>query len=288
MQLIKYEELSPTAQGELPLQPYDWWGERSTPTALFYRCPEYFLVRFVDQADFQIFLEDNVVRARPVPGVVRKNCQTIFQNTVLPLIANFRGGLNLHACAVSIRGTGVAFVGSSGLGKSTLAASFAKSGHPFLTEDNLSLEREGTIYYVRPSHPVLRLFDDSARALGLIEAVPDAPNHHTKEQFETSSAVLHSTRPVRLDRIYLLRNEGVTDIRLAALSPNRALAELLQHSLILDAQHESRMRSHFERLVALVESVSAFSLDYPRQYEQLASLLTRITEHITEDMAVAK
>src|SRR5262249_8950886 len=44
---------------------------------------------------------------------------------VLPLVLSHTGRLVLHASALDLEGRGVAFVGSGGVGKSTLAASFA-------------------------------------------------------------------------------------------------------------------------------------------------------------------
>jgi hypothetical protein len=59
----------------------------------------------------------------------------------------------------------VAFLGESGRGKSTLAASFATEGTRFLTDDGLLLEWVGGHCMIVPSHPSIRLWEDSQEAL---------------------------------------------------------------------------------------------------------------------------
>ncbi len=60
------------------------------------------------------------------------------------------------------------FLGESGRGKSTLAASFATSYFRFLTDDGQRLKptsSDGNTYRALPSHPSIRLWADSQQAL---------------------------------------------------------------------------------------------------------------------------
>jgi hypothetical protein len=68
----------------------------------------------------------------------------------------------LHATVVEIEGEGVAFLGGSAFGKSTIAASFLSAGHRLLTDDLLVLqERAGTIW-AYPGPPRIKVFPDVA------------------------------------------------------------------------------------------------------------------------------
>ena len=101
----------------------------------------------------------------PAPGVTSPTVEHLYLNQVLPLALSRQGKLVLHGSAVDIAGQGVAFLGESGRGKSTLAASFATEGTRFLTDDGLLLEWVDGRCMIIPSHPSIRLWEDSQEAL---------------------------------------------------------------------------------------------------------------------------
>jgi serine kinase of HPr protein (carbohydrate metabolism regulator) len=90
--------------------------------------------------------------------VTSATVEHLYLNQVLPLALSRQGKLVLHGSAVDIGGQGVAFLGESGRGKSTLAASFATEGTRFLTDDGLLLEWVGECCMIIPSHPSIRLW----------------------------------------------------------------------------------------------------------------------------------
>ena len=57
----------------------------------------------------------------------------------LPVVLNLRGQEAIHATAILVNGTGVAFLGPTGSGKSTLAASFMLAGYRALGDDCMAL-----------------------------------------------------------------------------------------------------------------------------------------------------
>ena len=59
---------------------------------------------------------------------------------VLPLAAALRGMEILHASAVEMAGRAVAFLGSSGVGKTTLAARIVVRGARLVTDDVLAVD----------------------------------------------------------------------------------------------------------------------------------------------------
>lgn len=72
----------------------------------------------------------------------------------------------LHASAVVVDGEAIAFLGASGHGKSTLAAAFAKRGHPALADDKMVVRMSGGRLSVAPSPPLLTLDPAAAVAHG--------------------------------------------------------------------------------------------------------------------------
>ena len=86
-------------------------------------------------------------------------------NQVLPRLLALRGRTVLHGSAVAIGSAAVGFLGDSGMGKSTLAASFGLNGYEVLADDGLVLDDTSAGFVVVPSFPTLRLLDASASAL---------------------------------------------------------------------------------------------------------------------------
>ena len=154
-----FEQQSARPQATLTSKPYHQW---ETPdgdiVSMFYRVPGGYMLRFPNRADFTIAIEDWTVSCVPVPNVLQEVLSSLYFNQVMPLLDSCDGALVLHASAVSGDGVALAFLGPSGRGKSTLAAGFARHGHPFLTDDGLWLEQEGPFYFARPNRPNFRLW----------------------------------------------------------------------------------------------------------------------------------
>ncbi len=90
---------------------------------------------------------------------------TYILGPVLGLLLRFRGITCLHASAVAIDGSVIAFVGAEGAGKSTTAAAFARAGYAAVSDDIVALvERDGD-FFVSPSYPHLCLWPESVEML---------------------------------------------------------------------------------------------------------------------------
>ena len=61
----------------------------------------------------------------------------LFLDSVIPLILSRREPLVLHASAILFDGRAIAFIGTSGQGKSTLAASHSQLGYSLISDDYL-------------------------------------------------------------------------------------------------------------------------------------------------------
>ena len=69
--------------------------------------------------------------------------QRFLVGRILPWAAVLRGHEAFHASAVAVRGRAAAFVGATGAGKTSLAVQLVARGADFVTDDVLSLSREG-------------------------------------------------------------------------------------------------------------------------------------------------
>ena len=272
----RFEALDARPQEPLADTPFDRWvTEDGDIAAEFYRRGDgQFLVRFPEQADFTIALGEQAVQAIPQPDLSAPALDTLYRNSVLPIIGNHLGGLNMHGSAVTTPNGALAFMGLSRRGKTTLAGAFAAAGNPFLTEDTVALERDEGAYLVQPMRPVLRVFGDSAEyLLGDAATCTDAD---TKSEVDASGKLPFAEQPAPLRHIFLLGPGDADEVTITRLGEAQAMVQLMQQAFVLDVEDKPRLRAHFDRIATLAGSVECHALDYPRRYDQLPRVIAAI------------
>jgi hypothetical protein len=278
----------------MPQQPIDqvpfheWILPDGTLWSQLYRTDAGFLLRFPDFADFSVSPSGFEVAAFPVTGVGNETVEHLYLNQVLPLALSRQGKLVFHASAVDIGGSAVAFMGASGKGKSTLVASFATSGFRFLTDDGLMVEANDSGYQVMPSHPSIRLWQDSEAAL-ITPDTPTAPalEFTSKSRFLAGESIPFCDSPRPLRRVYFLGDGSASIITFQRMKSAEALIELVKHSFLLDIEERDMLAAHFDELSSLANLPIYFHLDYPRRYEDLPKVRQAIIEHAAEENAPA-
>ena len=268
-------------QAPLPGEPMrEWTLPEGGPWTRFYRTPSGFLLRFPDLADFEVSEDGGTVRSWPAPGVSDGSIQHLYLNQVLPLALSTRGRLVFHASAVDLGGLGVAFMGGSGMGKSTLAASFAANGFAFLCDDGLVVETGGAGASIVASHPSIRLWDDSRSAVigAGLETAP-AVDYTAKERFLAGDALRFCGEARPLHRVYFLGEADAERTSIELLSPGEALIHLVRHSFLLDVHDPQLLAAHFDRLSALASGRACHRLAYPRRFDELGRVRRDILVH---------
>lgn len=277
-----FQLLPPRDQAKIDAEPYaDWTLPNGRRWTEFFRLDGAYLLRFPDLADFAVAMDTLEVSCHPAPGVMRGTVEHLYLNQVLPLVLSARGRQVYHASAVAIEGAAVAFLGESGRGKSTLAAAFAVAGTPFLTDDGLVLEHEAGSFHALPSHPSIRLWADSERALvpAGAERAPEV-EYTSKARFLAGAALNFCEQPVPLQRAFFLGDGSAQRLRIEPMRPQAAMLELVQNSFILDYQAHARLGSHFEAAASLANQPIHFRLDYPRRFEDLDAVREAIVRHL--------
>lgn len=263
---------------------HQWVFPDGTEWTLFYRLDSGYLLRFADLADFAVTPDGCTVTAWPAPGVSQATVEHLHLNQVLPLALSRQGRLVLHASAVEIDGAGVAFIGESGRGKSTLAASFATTGARFLTDDGLQLDWQGGLCRITPSHPSVRLWEDSQEAL-ISQAVALAPavDFTPKARLLAGDGLAFCDQQQPLRRVYFLGDGTAPSLTIEPVRPAEALMELVKNSFLLDIEQKELLAWHFDEMVRLAELPIYYRLDYPRRYQDLPRVREAIIRHATEE-----
>ncbi len=86
---------------------------------------------------------------------------------VLALLLTQRGYLVLHACSVEIGSKAIAVMGSSGAGKSSLAAALVKAGHRFCNDDLSPLLFQDNQPLLWPGYSQIKLYEEVIQTLRL-------------------------------------------------------------------------------------------------------------------------
>jgi hypothetical protein len=269
------------AQEPLPGAPYHRWEmDGGEVWAEFHRSDGAVIIRFPDLADFCLPGGDGDPLCWPVPGLTDDTREHIFINQVLPLLRGRSGRLALHASAVAIEGRAIAFVAGSRRGKSTLATAFAAGGFPFLADDGLVVaERDGT-YVAEPSHPSIRLWDDSREALVRPEAARAGPVSYTdKARLLAGEELPYFASPLPLRRAYFLGEDDVEEARITPIEGGSLMSECVRHSFLLEPDDPSFLAAHFSMLAAFTAAVPCYRLDFPRRYDCLSAVRRAIVRH---------
>lgn len=278
-----------TEQAERPMAPqrqpafHEWTFPDGTLWTQFFRQGAGYLLRFPELADFEVSADGCIVRGWPAPGVSSPTVEHLYLNQVMPLALSRQDKLVLHGSAVEIGGQGVAFLGESGRGKSTLAASFASEGARFLTDDGLLLAWASDRCMILPSHPSIRLWEDSQDALiGQSAAIAPAVSFTSKARFLAGPdiAFCDDARPLR--RVFFLGEGDALVPTIEPLRPAEALIELVKHSFLLDIEARDMLARHFDEVSRLAALPVYFRLDYPRAYQDLPTVREAIIMHALE------
>ena len=268
-------------QARVAIAPFHTWASPDgAPWTEFYRADGGYLLRFPELADFAVSADGLDVICLPAPGVPDATPQHLYLNQVLPLVLSKQGKLVFHASAVEVGDGAIAFAAESGRGKSTLAASFAISGFRFLTDDGLVVEAGAQGFQVLPSHPSIRLWEDSQEAL-IAPGARTAPALHytSKARFLAGEDLVFCEQARPLRRVYFLGDGSATTLEFERLSGAEALIEWVKHSYLLDVEEKPRLASHFDQVANLANQPIHYRLDYPRRFEELAFLRQAIVDH---------
>jgi hypothetical protein len=211
-----------------------------------------------------------------------------FFSYALPLWLESRRVPVLHASAVSFENRVVAFVGQSGIGKSTLCAELVRSGCYFVTDDGLPLrEDERGNWHCAPGPPLIRLWPSALeRRLGISAGeLPKVRSSLDKRMMPCAPTYdSDTTAGLELAAVYLLEGqpEGDMEVSICACTARESLVHLIEHSLAAaPAAALGLSTRRFGQLSRIAEWTPVRRLRYPSG----ADGSERIREAIGEDIS---
>lgn len=243
-------------------------------------------LRFPELAHFHVSTLAKTIRCYPMPGIPLTTITHLFLDIVIPLVLSQKAGLVLHGSAVLISGQMIAFLGETGQGKSTIAASLGQQGFPVVTDDCLVVEEKGNQLLGIPLYPSLRLWPEALSALfGDVPKLRRVAHYTDKKHLGMGEDLLRFSPAAKpLHRIYILTRHSETEnrhnITIDPLSPRDAFMALIKHPYRLEIGIRDRLRKEFDVLGRVVNSLVVCALNYPRDY----ALLPNVCEAILADL----
>jgi hypothetical protein len=206
----------------------------------------------------------------PAPGVREEVLRLFLLGPALAVLLYQRGLLVLHASAVAMDGGVVAFLGGSGWGKSTIAASLHQRGYSLVADDAVAVQIEGDRITAWPGYPRIKVWPDTALALGHPEeSLPRLHPQGEKRDLRVSGGAPQAALPLRC--LYVLE-EG-PHYEIASYGKQQAWMELVRHSYGIRLRHAVDAAAHFSRCVTLAKAVPVRRLIRPRDFSALSALV---------------
>jgi hypothetical protein len=181
--------------------------------------------------------DGNDIIVSPAPNAEASVLRNLVITVSLNILLYQRGLFLLHASAVAANGVGIAFMGESGWGKSTIAASLQRRGYALVADDTLAADAESPgAPVVFPAFPQLKLLPGTLVALNMApEELPrvhpfeEKRLHRPEQDFALTSLLLK--------RLYVL-DRGEQN-RIERIGPQDTFKALFMHSY---AGHLSHLR----------------------------------------------
>jgi len=213
-------------------------------------------------------------------GAPDRNVRLYLLGSAFCALLHQRGLLPLHANAVDIGDTAIAFMGESGAGKSTLAAVFRDRGYRVIADDVCVVGFDGDgKAYAKPGLPRLRLWAEALEVMGHGTAGFEH-SYAGDEEFEKFDVPLDPSSAVRSDiplsGLYLLaRADHFSIDRLSGVEAADAVFANTYRGAFISAANGQE--NHWSSAVRIVRNLPVFRAsrqwDLARLDEQCRMLL---------------
>lgn len=219
----------------------------------------------------------------PIDNLDEQILRIFLLGAAIGLILHQRGLMVLHGNSININGKGICFVGDRGFGKSTVSAGLYFQGYPIVSDDVTAIKFDSSQAYLIPGYGRLKLWEDSAEALGLKpQDLPLVHPRYEKREYLVPEPI--DTQSVPLKCIYVLG--GAEELTIEALSPREALFKIMQNSYctrFLEEMYKTLSAAeHFQQCSNLVNKTKVFSLKRTQDLTTLPKLINSIKKHILE------
>jgi hypothetical protein len=237
-------------------------AEYVTSDSAWYRLTESatgYLLRFRDCGEFVISPDLSDVTVRRDPAGRHELLPILLAGTASAVLLTLRGATVLHASAVSVDGTGLAFVGQSGRGKSTVAALMCLGGAALVTDDVLTVD-PGPPVQCQGGASELRLREAAAH---LADAHPDR-SHTTADDRRAFAPAAAPPGPLPLAAIVVPSpSRTASAIDVVRIPPSDAMFLVMTFPRVHGWKRSDVLTREFTTLSKLVNGIPVYDVTIP-------------------------
>jgi hypothetical protein len=261
---------------------HHWYTPSGDITISLARIGKDFLLRFPALADFVIDGNGCEIGAWPLSDTDEETLRHLLLDQVLPRVLAHKGRLVLHASAVWVGGRAIAFVGETGQGKSTLAASLHLSGYPLLTDDAVLVKFEVDYLKILPCYRGLRL---SPQAINIL--YKELPSYVAMASYSEKNRIKlqknYDATPVELAALFIINDSDLDEVnssvKISPLSQRDACMEIVRNAFQLDLSNHYQVKDLFAAASEVAERLPVYSISYPRDFSRLPAVQKEILQH---------
>jgi hypothetical protein len=170
----------------------------------------------------------------------------------------------------------VAFLGATGYGKSTIAASLAATGLRAITDDTLILSAPpDSAVMGHAAYPSIRVWPDTATTILGPGYRHDGrvSEFNEKVRVGAASGLEFVVSGVPLQAVYVLTPDSSAAVPgIEAIPPRDRVIEVVRHAFMLDWEGADRLRAAFDRLSRVVNRVTVRRLRFRHHYSELPAV----------------
>lgn len=238
-----------------------------------------FLLRLPDVATYYVRDGVEIVIDRTA-GAPELDVRSYLMGNLFAVLCHQRRLLPLHASAIATSRGAVAFLGTSGAGKSSMVAFLSKRGHRVLADDVCLIDPAAPQHQrVLPVAPWLKLWSTTLEAMG-------ESSHGLSRIFSDDAkyryALPQPEAPAPLAELILLeRAESQAEVAFERLAPAHALHAMLDltyQSWLVRAM--GRTESYFLRCGQALEGARVTRMRRPWGFDTMEATLTALEDHL--------
>lgn len=223
-----------------------------------------YLLRFYGTCDVRISADLARVEVRPFEGADTEVLPVLLGGTVLAFVLAVRGEMVLHASAVQVGQAALAFVGASGMGKSTMGTLMCADGAGLITDDLLRLDMGQDPPTCALGSTELRLRRASTELAARFPS--GAGTRTTGDDRQALMAGSSTTEDLPLAAIVVPspeKSSGRAEVSVEQLDQMTAFLLLSRFPRLLGWEDEDVLRNQFQRLGDLIDRVPVYLARLP-------------------------
>jgi hypothetical protein len=234
--------------------------------------------------------DGNEIIVSPAPNVEASVLRNFVITVCLNILLYQRGLFLLHASAIAANGVGIAFMGESGWGKSTIAASLQTRGYALVADDTLAADAESPgAPVIFPAFPQLKLLPNTLVALNIApERLPRVHPFEEKRLHRSEADFALTSLPLK--RIYVL-DRGEHNL-IERIGPQDTFKALFIHSYVGHLSHlyginilaaTGQIDSHLRHCAKIANTVPVLRLARRWDIANLSALAALIEEDLANE-----